>query len=133
MYSVYTRKIHQLLPPGCLAIEFADDIAILFRSNDPTICKTTLQQCLNSFAVFLSARGLELCPEITKLVLFNKLKLKLDKPRYSLNLNNFIIKPSLYVKFLGITLDFLFTFNEYFKYLIDKLRKTLRARFTNSD
>ena len=102
LFFLYTRKLYGLLPPGCTIIEFADDIVILFRSRDPRRCIRALQRCLNMLAEFLSQRGLEICPEKTKLVLFNKLNLNLNDPIYNLKINDFLITPSLNVKFLEI-------------------------------
>ena len=65
-------------------------------------------------AEFLSQRGLEICPKKTKLV-------------YNFKINDFFITPSLNVKFLEIILDHSFTFNDHFKYLSDKLTKTLNV------
>ena len=106
LFFLYTRKLYGLLLTECTIIQFADDIVILFRSKNPR-------------------RGLEICPEKTKLVLFNKLNLNSNDPIYNLKINDFFITPSLNVKFLGTILDHSFTFNDHFKYLSDKLRKTL--------
>lgn len=125
LYSIYTRKLYSLLPPECTLVEFADDIAILARSRDPLHCIRVLQNCLNIFSRFLFDRGLEICPDKTKLILFNRLKINLEDPNYCLSIGDAHIFPSIEVKFLGIILDYKLTFDSHFKFLIEKLSKLL--------
>ena len=97
LFSVYTRKLFSLFPPDCILLEFADDIAITCRSQT----------------------GLDHCSEKTEWVLFRKQKFNFDD--FSLEIDNYFIYPSLFVKFLGVTLDYRFTFMDYFQYLTAKL------------
>ncbi|XP_033218359.1 uncharacterized protein LOC117173824 [Belonocnema kinseyi] len=99
-YSIYTRKIHTVIPKTCLIIEFADGIAMICRSVDLLVCIHSLQQCLNALSVFLDRRGLEVCPEKTKLVLFNRRNFDTDSPCYTLTLNGIIIPRSPLARFL---------------------------------
>ena len=123
--TIYTRKIHLLIPGNCSILEFADDIAILCRSANPAVCIKSLQQCLNILADSLGQRGLELCPEKPKLVLFIRQNLDTSDPSLTLSLNNVIISPSIHVRFLGIILDVRLSFQFHFLYLCDKIRKIL--------
>lgn len=125
LYSIYTRKLHLILPPNCKIVEFADDIAIITKHKDPNECSIALQNCLNILSEFLSSRGLEICPQKTKLVLFNKLKIDFNNNNLHLKINNFNIVPVTHVKFLGIILDYELSFNQHFSYLLEKLYKIL--------
>lgn len=117
LYLIYTRKLYSLLSPDCIIIEFADDIVILVKSKDPNTCLTILQNNLNILSNFLSIRGL-VCPDKTKLILFNHLKINLQDPNLNLKINNITIFPSLQSKLLGITLDYKMSFEFHFKFLL---------------
>lgn len=125
LYSLYTRKLVSNIPNNCILAEFADDIAILCRSENPIECVAILQNCLNIISRFLSDINLDLCPEKAKLVLFNRLRLDVNNINLSLNLNNDSVYPSDSVKFLGVIFDYKFNFDEHLQYLANKARKIL--------
>lgn len=125
LYSIYTRKLHSIIPPECKMIEFADDIAISYRNKDAKKCIEVLQNCLNTLSEYLSNRGLHICPQKTKLILFNKLKIDINDTNQSLKINEFNIYPSTHTKFLGITFDYKLSFDQHFASLLKKLNKTL--------
>lgn len=62
---------------------------------------------------------------MTKLVLFNRLRLDTDNPNLTISINSTIIFPSNSVKFLRLNLDSKFNFDDHFKYLADKSIKVL--------
>ena len=123
-YSIYTRKIHLLILGNCFIIEFADDIAILCHSTNPTLRIKSFQQCLSILSDSLGQRGLELYPGKPKLVLFNRQNLDTSDPSFTLSLNNIITSPSIHVRFLGIVLDIRLSFQFHFLYLSDKYEKS---------
>ena len=80
---------------------------------------------LGYFLHILGAKRLDLCCEKIKLVLFTKQRYNFDD--FSIEIDNHFISPSPFVKFLGMTLDYRFTFVKHFRYLTTKFRKILNV------
>ena len=125
MYAVYTRRLQSFVPNNCVIIEFADDIALLCRSATPEICRNALQRCLDEIVPFLNRRGLEICPEKTRLLLF--LRRNEDSSNLTLSIGDSTIDTSRSVKFLGMLLNEKFTFEDHFMYICNRIRKILNV------
>ncbi|XP_029178519.1 uncharacterized protein LOC114946237 [Nylanderia fulva] len=80
--------------------------------------KSHLEQQVGTISNYLAAKNLYLAPEKCKLVIFNRLNLNTNN--FHININNTIIEPSPYAKFLGIILDKRLNWNLHISHIIKK-------------
>ena len=74
---------------------------------------------------FLNRRGLEICPEKTRLLLFSRRNE--DSSNLTLSIGDSTINTSRSVKFLGMLLNEKFTFEDHFMYICNRIRKILNV------
>lgn len=108
LYIIYVKDILVHLPKSIKISQFADDIAVY--SNLPTVqkCRNAVEKAVNIIKDNLNNIGLDLAPEKTVLIHFNKQRIKPGET--SITVNDCTINSSETVRFLGIILDYKFSF-----------------------
>lgn len=77
-----------------------------------------MEQQIKGLSESLTSRNLTLSPEKCKLIIFNRGNLKVNN--FSIKIANVTIKPSPYVKFLGMILDKRLNWNAHVAHIIKK-------------
>ena len=126
LYNIYTYDIIDDLPDDISVSQFADDVAIYLQtSNKESKYENNKRKLENSLAVVskkLQTRGLELCPQKSVFVYFNKNRV--FPGNKSIIVNGLNVESSETVKFLGLIFDYKLTF---FQQVMNILKKTLPA------
>lgn len=105
LYSLYTKKVQQIIEHPVKVLELADDIVVYIGTSSNTLTQAlkTLETQANRLTDCLRSRCLEISPQKCKLVIFSKNNFR--SRDYYINLKDTRIFPSVNVKFLGMYLD----------------------------
>ena len=114
-YLIYTADIAKNLPKNVKISQFADDIEIHCSILPLKKCKKALEKAANMLKDNLLKLGLELSPQKTVLLDFNKKKIKPGETEISID--GHTIKSSATAKFLGVIFDYELTFKSHINVL----------------
>ena len=103
LFVLYTRGIHDILPPGLSHQEFADDIIIDVADSDPEQVAKMLTDGVSRLANWLDSIGLLLNKKNTQ-VMFVKPRGLLDVP-FSVQCNGETLETISSAKYLGLEID----------------------------
>ena len=81
---------------------FADDTCLIYASKKVKTLETDLNTDLKATSEWLKANRLSLNIKKSQLIIFHSKSKKVDFTRFSINLEGSKLKPSKYVKYLGI-------------------------------
>lgn len=123
LYIIYVRKITDNLPKSVKISQFADDIAIYSNFSSPKKCLNVLEKAVNIVNKNLTDIGLSLAPQKTVLMHFNSGKILPGET--SITIEDFTIKSSETVRFLGLILDYKFSFTQHVNYVQKKCMKAI--------
>lgn len=104
LYIIYVATITKNLHKSICISQFADDIALYVKSKSVKWAKNTIEKAVHTISTNLKVKGLDLAPEKTQLMHFNKKQI--HPGTISIKVQECIIKSSKSVKFLGIHLDY---------------------------
>ncbi|XP_063974369.1 uncharacterized protein LOC135161040 [Diachasmimorpha longicaudata] len=109
LFNIYTSFLAQLHQFQAESIFFADDLVIFSRNSNVSSSLESVEEATNSIANHLSDRNLEISPEKSHLIIFSK---KHFIPSdYYISINDTLIHAEETPRFLGVTLDFRFSFS----------------------
>lgn len=121
LYDFYTNKVVEDIPQEVRSVQFADDIAIYCKNKSSNNRKAYLETAFQKIHENLEKIGLELQPEKTALIEFNK---KGHNHNINgINIQGVNIATSNEVKFLGIWLDKKLSFEKQCKATEEKVIK----------
>ena len=126
LYSIYTRKLENLLDNSTKILQFADDIVIyneVGNTNQEQI--TNLESTLDVILPFLANRGLAIAPEKCFLISFDNSSRRTDK-NLKILVNNNEVKASEFVKFLGMYLDRCLNWQTHINNIVNKCKSSMR-------
>uniref|UniRef100_A0ABD2XMY4 Reverse transcriptase domain-containing protein n=1 Tax=Trichogramma kaykai TaxID=54128 RepID=A0ABD2XMY4_9HYME len=103
LYSLYTHSNDKFINKSVKILQFADDIVIYSTHKNTNSALVQLEYSANNLSNHLKSRGLEIAPEKSQLVIFNKHNSRIEY--HTLDLNDCTLLPSNTAKFLGMTLD----------------------------
>ena len=126
LYSIYTRKLENLLDNGTKILQFADDIVIYSEvGNNSQEQIMYLESTLDVILPFLADRGLAIAPEKCVLMSFDNSFRRLDK-NLKILVNNNEVKASEFVKFLGMYLDRRLNWQTHINNIVNKCKSSMR-------
>lgn len=105
LYNIYVSELENSCDSGCQIIQYADDIALFFSSDDLNHSKCILEKCVNKVSDSLLHLGLELSAEKTKFCKFIKHRAPMDRSVLSIKIKNTTIYETSKVRFLGLFLS----------------------------
>lgn len=117
LYLLYVSDIVDGINKKVTISQFADDLAMYTKSKTMRYCKIILQKAVNKISQNLLKLGLELSPLKSHLLHFNNMKIL--PGNIEIKINDYAIKSSDSVKFLGIIFDYKMTFGPH----IDQVKK----------
>ena len=88
-----------------LSNHFADDTCILYSSKEINNLESVINDDLIRASLWLKANKLSLNADKSKLLIFHSKQRNIDFDNLVIKLDDFILKPSDYVKYLGIFID----------------------------
>ena len=118
-YLIYVNDITVGLNPCIQISQFAHDVAIYCTVRIPS--KRTLEKTITILGANLDQLGLCLAPEKTILIHFNQKNI--HPGICSIRINNYSLRSSDYVQFLGVFFDYQFKFNVHVDYVRNKCSK----------
>ena len=123
LFLLYINDLNKALK-YCTTIHFADDTSLLLKNNSLKQMKKYLNRDLKNLTNWLNANKISLNASKTELLLFRH-------PNKNVNyylkakLNGKLLKPSQYVKYLGMYIDPYLNWNHNTKILASKLARSL--------
>ena len=132
LFSVMLHDLTPSLMKHSHLATYADDIIIWYSlksnslksPNSKRIVLDNFQQDINTITNFMKSNGFQLSEEKTTFIIF---KPKYSRNKYfnniSIQIENTDIKPSEYLKYLGVTFDSRFNFDKHTDISISKVRK----------
>lgn len=124
LYVLYVANITNNIPKSVGISQFADDIALYLKNKSLDRSKNLLVRSIKILKENLLTLGLELCPQKTKLIHFNKKNIAPGSVEIELG-NNCIIKSCDQARFLGIIFDYKLTFSPHVNHLQKRSLKSL--------
>ena len=121
LYLIYVNDITVGLNSSIQISQFADDIAIYCPVTIPSKSKISLGKTINTLGANLDHFGLPLASEKTILIHFNQKGIR--RGTCSIKINNYSIRSSDHVQFLGIFFDYQFKFKVHIDYVRNKCSK----------
>jgi ribonuclease HI len=131
LFTIFIHDLPNALSKHTHVVQYADDIAIWMHTNlrkrtskrVVSYVQHLYQMELNNLQDFMRINGLEFSTEKTCLILFNNG----ENPKWlpELKLNDYTLKYTESVKFLGVTLTSKLNWRKHINNLLDKARKRL--------
>ncbi|XP_066592955.1 uncharacterized protein [Prorops nasuta] len=120
VFNLYLHDILHHIHQDVTVLQYADDIAVFCDDYDVANVELKLDRTLTNLHDWLSSIDLELCPDKSKYVLFNRLTIP-----GTTHIKMIDAHPpnSEFATFLGITLSFDLNFNRHLKNTLDKINK----------
>lgn len=103
LFAIYTTFIKSFVTESFNILQFADDLVIFTSKKYIHEAINLINQQVNVISQALQAKNLLLSPDKCKLLIFNKNNIRLN--HFSVTLNDTVISPSNFVKFLGMIID----------------------------
>ena len=123
LYIIYVTSIVNNLHKSVAISQFADDICLYVKSKSVKWAKNIIEKAVDTVASNLNTLGLELAPEKTKLLHFNKNHIPPGEVK--IKVKDCEIKSSETVKFLGIHFDYQLSFDFHANHVVTKCNKAL--------
>ncbi|KAL6430608.1 hypothetical protein ACFW04_006896 [Cataglyphis niger] len=130
LFNLYLREISIVLDRHTKILQFADDIIIFSMSSNAEKARKSVELSLSSIDSLLQSKGLDISPHKTQLIIFSRRNIR-PTTDY-ITLNDFIIKSTQVVRFLGVLLDFRLNGNVHMNYIINKSRKIIEIIYEES-
>jgi hypothetical protein len=124
LFAMYMKPISAITTAGLIISQYADDIALWFRSSSKQQAVTKVQEGLNQLATICAKWRISLNPTKTDVILFSRTDNK-SKPR-NLQLQNQELAFSKTARFLGVHFDQKMSWRPH----IDQLQKRIWIRIT---
>lgn len=123
LYCIYVAEISKNLPKSIGVSQFADDIALWCNRSTTTSSKNLLEKAINKIFDNLRDLGLELNPNKTTFVHFNKRNIKPGETELEIKIIK--VKSSSSVRFLGVIIDYKLSFKEHVNFVEKKCLRSL--------
>jgi hypothetical protein len=112
------------IPEGCEIVQFADDVCLYTKGNDPESTLELIQESIEVANDLLSARGLKISPGKCKLVVFTDNQ-KLKNRVWTVVIDGKVTESTKTVKFLGLYLESSLKWNLQVKHIRQKCLKPM--------
>ena len=123
--NLYIHNIMANVPCDIKITQYADDIVLIARNNDPDVVKILLTKPVKTIQANLQGIGLELATEKPELLCFGNSPRK--PANTSIHINNTIIHSKPVYKFLGVHIDNRLNFHVHTEHVIKQCNKSLNV------
>lgn len=123
LYLLYVTDAVKSPCPRVKILQYADDIVLYLRTDDPDTDKPILEQAVQHISGNLRDIGLEVSPDKTEVVHFNKSGVLPGET--AIQVQDSLVYSTDAVKFLGIHFDYKMDFLKHQRYVIQKATSTL--------
>lgn len=120
-FYLYLRNIGYCLAENTKILQYADDIVVFLTFKNIAEARCKIQLTLNKINIFLKSRRLNISPDKSEIMVFDKHRGNIQLCMISIESNE--IPRVNAVRFLGFYLDKHLTEKDYFAYLLRKGRK----------
>lgn len=123
LYILYVARISDNLNKDIAVLQFADDLVLYSSLTPRENCKEALETAINTVHTNLLSLGLELSPEKTIFMHFNKKNILPGSLK--IKIADCEISSSETARFLGIIFDYKMTFTPHINAILTKCNKAL--------
>lgn len=123
MYLLYVADAVKVDHARVKILQYADDIVIYLRTDDPNSDKSILEDAVQEVATNLGKIGLEVSPVKTEVVHFNKQGIAPGET--TLQVHGFPVVSTDAVKLLGIHFDYQMNFKKHLRYVVQRSSASL--------
>ncbi|XP_070529759.1 uncharacterized protein [Cardiocondyla obscurior] len=121
----YDRILRVSLPPGCSIVCYADDTLVLARGEEWVEARTYAELAVSAIVSAIQRLGLRVAANKTEAIFFHPSRTR--PPELSINVCNTPVRVGSFVKYLGLTLDGQWRFNEHHARLAPRVGKMAAA------
>ena len=122
LFNIFLNDLVLLLRDNCHIYNYADDNSLAYFHKDPVVVKCKLEDVSHSALQWFKANCMEANPSK-----FQSIVLSRKKCDISFSIEGHVIKPTNYVKLLGVYLDDQLTFNQHIKEMTTKCARQVSA------
>ena len=125
LFCLYIANIIKNLPKSTFISMHADDVAILVKKKSQKSSISIIEKTINIINNNLRNLGLEFAPHKTVLIHFNDRGIKPNQTKIKIH-EPIVIKLSVSVRYLVLTLDYRLTFRQYIELSKNKCMKAMK-------
>ena len=126
LFSIFTNDLPSHIPHGHI-VSYADDTQLLDSAHpdDLPSLKSRQENTILTLQSYFTANSLKMNPTKTTLLLVGTSQSIKKAASFQLNINDFVLKPSPFVKMLGVTIDSTLSWEEHISHVVKKCNSIL--------